>query len=288
MRIKHLILISLGVIMLLITSSLALYYQRQSAYFQREWTTAAAQLDRITAESVASSHATRQVEPKLKTSAAQTNSNDTDLVETSRRQVERPPVEKDKSAPTPAVTTSQRPAGQEQPRRRGRDWMENLRTTDPKRYEEMQQRRQEMQKSVETAWSQTTEYFMNRDTSRMTDQDLEEYNRMMTLLGETWTLRQQLQSGLPPDERRQVMSNVRSNIVVLTPLLDNERDREFYDLAVSLGQSASDAVAFVEYASQITSNTSLRAIFPQGTMRGGMPGGRGFGGDSPRPVSPAR
>jgi hypothetical protein len=283
MRIKHLVLISLGIIMLLITSSLALYYQHQSAYFQREWNAAVAQLGTITAEP-----ATRTMKSQLKTSAAQTNSNDANLIGTSRWEVEQRPADKDKPTPTPAVTTSQRSADPQQSRRRGSDWMENLRTNDPTRYEEVQQRRQEMQKSAENAWSQTTDYFMNRDTSSMGEQDMQEYNQMMTLLGEIWTLRQQLQSDLPRDDRRQVMSTVRSNIVALTPLLDNERNREFYDLAVNMGQSASDAVTFVRYADQITSNTSLRAIFPQGAMRGGIFGGRGFGGDSAGPTSTAR
>jgi hypothetical protein len=165
--------------------------------------------------------------------------------------------------------------------------MENLRTSDPQRYEEMQKRRQEMQQRVQDAWTQKTNYFMNRETSAMSDAELEEYTTMITLLEETWKLSQRMRADLSHDERHEVMSALRSNMVVLAPLIDNERNREYYDLATAMGHNEEEASAFVGYVNQITSNTSLRAILP-GVMRGGAPGERPAFGDSPVSGAPPR
>jgi len=124
---------------------------------------------------------------------------------------------------------------------------------------------------MQNAWGQATNYFMNRDLSKMSQTDMEEYNTMITLLSQAAALNQQLQSGLPSDVRHQVASNLRSNIVALAPLLENERNREYYDAAVAMGQNQQDAATMVNYINQITSNTSLRAIIP-GVRIGGMHG----------------
>jgi len=134
-----------------------------------------------------------------------------------------------------------------------------------------------MQQRASNAWDQTSDYFVNRDTTTMAEQEMAEYQRMVALLDETRLLSLQLQSGLPPDDRWQVMSSVRSNLVALSPLLNNERDREYRDLAVGMGLSAADAASFVDYVNQIASNTSVRTIFP-GLGRRGMPRGRPPGG----------
>jgi hypothetical protein len=123
---------------------------------------------------------------------------------------------------------------------------------------------------------QSTNYFMNRDTSRMSKAEQEEYNTMVSLLLQASSLNQQLQSGLPPEARQQVSASLRSNLVAVVPLLENERNREIYDAAVALGQSEQDAARMVTYVNQITSNTSLRAILPGVRIsgRGGRPSGR--------------
>ena len=169
------------------------------------------------------------------------------------------------------------------PRRRGADWIENLKTNDPVRYAAIQQRRQVMQQDAQDAWGRSFDYFLGRDTSNMAEQDLEEYGRMMNLLDETRTLALQLQN-VPPEDRREVMSAVRSNIVVLTPLLNNERDRELYDMSLATGQDTAKAASTVGYVNQIISNTSVRSIFPN-LPRGGFLDGRSPGVTSPAQAS---
>jgi hypothetical protein len=278
MSIRNSVLIGSGIIGLLATSSLALYYWNQAAYYERAWKDAVAQ---IGTGSISSPAVVEPILANRKTrTAAQTqnvkSNSDADTGSDVRLQPvpQGPATEK----PAPVVSTVRAPGATDQGRqsRRGTEWLENMRTNNPQLYEEIQQRRKDMQQHAETAWDQATDYFVNRDTSRMTDPEIEGYNRMMTLLEETRALTRQLQVqvDLPRDDRRQLMSNVRSNIVELTPLLENERNKEYYDLAIAKGYSEADANALVTYINQITSNTSIRTIFPD--MRGGGPGGPGF------------
>lgn len=159
--------------------------------------------------------------------------------------------------------------------RRGEEWMSALKTNDPALYESIQARREEMKDRAKTAFASATNYFLCRDTTRMSDAEAEEFSLLIMLLEETRALSLKARAELSSDERWQTMSAIRSNVVVLAPLLENERDRELYDMAVAMGQNPTTAVQMVDYVNQITSNTSLRAIFPD------LPRGRppGFGPD---------
>ncbi len=276
MSIKNSVWIVLGVVSLLTASSLAVYYQQQAARYQREWSAAAKELDRIAHAAPPAAAAIPEAKSRSRTIDIQW---DAGQGSTPRREADPQVSETDKAEastgmPPPRLSEADRFG------RRGADWMENLRTNDPERYAEMQQRRQERQQSLQNAWMQATNYFMSRDTSKMPPADVEEYNTMITLLGQAWALNQQLQSGLPPDARQQAISDLRSNVVAIVPLLDNERNREYYDAAVSMGQSEQDAATMVNYINQITSNTSLRTVLP-GVRVGGMGGGPPFGGNPP-------
>ena len=283
MRIKSAALIGLGIVGLLITSSLALYYEQQAARYRKEWSAAVEQFDRIAKSATpmpvpAVLKAQSRARPAAVKRDAAANPD-----APPRREPDPPAVENSKPAPAPAAALPPRDRS-----RRSPDWMENLRSADPDRYEQMQQRRREMQQYAQNSWTQTTNYFMSRDTSNMTEPELADYNRMLTLIGQTWELNQQLQSSLPTDARQEVMATVRSNVTALVPLLNNERNSEYYDMALAMGQSKEDAAAFVNYVNQITSNTSLRAVLP-GIRFGGMQGGRPAGANPPAPpTTPAR
>lgn len=171
-----------------------------------------------------------------------------------------------------------RPGDQSTPWRRSADWMAFFKTNDPVRYEAFQQRRREAQARMENAYAGATNWFMDRDTWNMSETDLEDYNRMMTLLEDTRALSLQLQSGVPREDRWQTMFAVRSNLVALAPLLENEKNRELYDLCVTMGQERKNAELMVGYINQVISNTALHTIFPPMPMGGG---GGHMGGRSP-------
>ncbi|OGV64955.1 MAG: hypothetical protein A2498_04115 [Lentisphaerae bacterium RIFOXYC12_FULL_60_16] len=184
------------------------------------------------------------------------------------------PIPAGELPPSPILTVDEPPPPpRERPRQRGVEWLETMRTNNPERYQAFQQARSNWAQSVQNAWAQKSQFFMSRDTSRMDDAEFEEYTRMVEVMNHTWALGQQLQQeGMLRDERRQVMSTVHSNLVVLAPLLENERDRSIRDLALGMGHTDQDALAFVSYVNRIVSNTSVRAILPGMTGRGGRPG----------------
>jgi len=262
----------IGAVVLLTTSSLALYYRGQAAYFKQEYSAAVERLARMPSVSPIRDATV------LSEKAAQNKTSVSKMAGTSlsskRQDPELPGAELGKPASIAGVTMPSRTADPERSRRRSSDWMENLRTNDPQRYAEFQQRRQTMQQNIQDAWSRANDFFMSRDTSKMNPADQEEYRMMLTLLGQASTLSQQLQSGLPDDVRQQVAADLRSNVVAVVPLLENERNREYFDVAVAMGQSEQDAATMVSYINQIASNTSLRAIIP-GVRMGGMGGNPG-------------
>jgi DNA-binding ferritin-like protein (Dps family) len=261
---KFTIVMAVNGIALLILAGLGLHYRSRAAFYQHEYSVVSEQLSRATAEAVTAD--------EVRTIPVRMNSSTASKVEA------RPGAETSvvvTGLPVSDTGAPPRPADPERPRRRSFDWMENLKTNDPQRYAEFQQRRQTMQQNMQNAWAQATNYFMNRDTSKMTQSDLGEYSAMIGLLSQAAALNQQLQSGLPPEVRQQVASDLRSNIVAVAPLLENERNREYYDAAVALGHSEQDAATMVSYINQITSNTSLRTIIPGVRMGGGFGGGPG-------------
>ena len=258
---KFTIVMAVNGVALLILAGLGLHYRARAAFYQHEYSVVSEQLAQATAEAAAAD--------RVRTIPVRMNSGTASTV-TPRPEVETPVVVT--ALPVSETGAPPRPADAERPRRRSFDWMENLKTNDPQRYAEFQQRRQTMQQNMQNAWSQATNYFMNRDTSKMTQSDLGEYSAMIGLLSQAAALNQQLQSGLPPEVRQQVASDLRSNIVAVAPLLEAERNREYYDAAVALGHSEQDAATMVSYINQITSNTSLRTIIPGVRMGGGFGG----------------
>lgn len=177
-------------------------------------------------------------------------------------------------APEPAGAASTNPPAEE--RRPGRDrgaWLEEIKQTDPQRYEEIQARRQEARERRRRSLAEQANYFLDRDTAKMDAAARAEYERMLGLLDETWRLSEQMQSDLSWEERRPLMRTLHDNMDELAPLMETERDRTFYEIGRDFGYTESEAKDFVEYLNGIIEVTSMRALF------GGMHGGPGGGGD---------
>lgn len=152
-------------------------------------------------------------------------------------------------------------------------WLDDLRRTDPQRYEEIMREREERRQRVSEAFAKQATHFLARDTSRMTEEEKSQYNRMLDLLNQTWALSEQLRTDPPPEDGGTIMRTIWQNMQELGPLLETERQREFMDLALSIGYGPKEAAEFVAYLNQILEATSTRSLFP------GMPGGpRGFRG----------
>lgn len=190
---------------------------------------------------------------------------------------------------TPPEPTGMPPPGPPpgEDRRPGRDrgaWLEEIKQTDPRRYEEIQARRQEARERRQRSIAEQATYFLNRDVAKMDENEIAEYKRMLGLLDETWRLSEQMQAELSPEERHDLMRTMRDNMQELTPLMETERDRTFYEIGRDFGYTESEAQDFAEYLNGIIEVTSMRTLF--GGMRGGdrvgPPDGGGVPG-APRP-----
>ncbi len=192
------------------------------------------------------------------------------LIATLRKSDEPAPVPTDMPPPGP-------PPGED--RRPGRDrgaWLEEIKQTDPQRYEEIQARRQEARQRRQRSIAEQANYFLDRDTSKMDEDEAAEYKRMLGLLDETWRLSEQMQANLAPEERHDLMRTMHENVDELTPLMEAERDRTFYEIGRDFGYTEDEAQDFVEYLNGIIEVTSMRTIF--GGMHGGPGGGGPWGG----------
>ncbi len=179
-----------------------------------------------------------------------------------------------------AIIAQLRQAATNEPSERRRDrpwedrteWLERLKTEEPERYAELMERREKARRDVQNAFARKAAFFLGRNTEGMTDDQNAEYNRMLTLLEDTWTLSERIQNDeLPREERREVMHALRDNTRELAPLLENERTVEFMALGYEMGYGDAEAADFAAYVNEIIDITSMRSVFQ------GMWAGRGFG-----------
>jgi hypothetical protein len=154
--------------------------------------------------------------------------------------------------------------------RRREEWLEELRTNDPAQYDQIMKEREEARQRVKDSFARKAAHFLEHDTSLMNDTEKQQYNQMLQLLDETWALSDKLRAeNLPRDERREIWGQMRDNMRTLSPMLDAERDKEFYNVAMDLGYNEAEAAEFVSYLTNIIDVTSMRSVFQGGRGPGG-------------------
>jgi len=162
---------------------------------------------------------------------------------------------------------------EDRPRRDRNDWMEELKATDPERYQEIMERRAEARRRMSETFAVKAAHFLDRDTSLMSRVEEENYHHMISLLDETWRIAEKLNTDTPREERWPLMRQMHENIEVLSPLLDAQREREFRQIALDFGYDDMEAAQFVEYMNKIVDVTTMRSFFE--SMRAGGPPGSG-------------
>lgn len=173
-----------------------------------------------------------------------------------------------------------------------RSWMDDIRENDPERYKEIMERRETARQAAKYEIAKKAAHFLQKDDSAMSDTEAKEYARMMDLLTESFKLTEQLNAELPREQRWEIARNLRENMRDLSPMLEGERDKEFYQIGKDLGYSDEDATAFAGYIREVIDLTSVQSIFRNSMQAmGGGWGGRGggsWGGNtdqpSPRPT----
>ena len=142
-----------------------------------------------------------------------------------------------------------------------RQRLEELKQTDPEQYQEVMQQQEAARVRVRASLARKAARVLERDTTAMGEEELEEYNLMVTLLEETWTLAEQLRGDLPRDERRTIRRSMAEKMFTLTPMLEAERDREFYDLGMEFGYTEEESREFVTYLNEVIDLTSMRDVW---------------------------
>jgi hypothetical protein len=164
-----------------------------------------------------------------------------------------------------------------------RNWLENLQTSDPERYKEIMEQRETARQAAKYDIAKKAAHFLIRDDVEMSEQEAEQYTRMMTLLEDSMKLTEQLNADLPQDQRREIGRDLRHNMRELSPLLESERDKELYRIGKDLGYTDEDAAGFALYIRDVIDVTSVNSIFRNSMRAMGTGGGWG---DQGRPTQP--
>lgn len=173
---------------------------------------------------------------------------------------------------TVAVAASTPPA-----RRRRESYearMERMRTEEPERYAEMQQRREDLQQRLTQLHTDRQNFLSAVDTSRMNDEQLENHILLMEALEQADAFQKRLTSGemrsLTAEERQEGFQTM----VAIRELYDQERRYLLEETGRAYGE---DGTKFADYIQNVYENTSLMPRFGRG-MRGSW--GRRTGGTS--------
>jgi len=181
------------------------------------------------------------------------------------------------------LATNQVSSAQTPPEER-RSWMDDLKVNDPERYKEIRERQESARQAAKYEIAKKAAHFLQRDDSGMTETEAEQYAHMMNLLSESLNLTEKLKADLPREQRWEIARSLRENMRDLSPMLESERDKEFYQIGKDMGYSDDDATAFASYIREVVDLTSVQSIFRNSMQAmGGGWGGRGGDGPGNRP-----
>lgn len=269
-----LVVIGAVMVVLFMTTGLALYYRSQAAHYQHQYVEALVRAENNRAR--ASSISSRERAPSIRKEDAQfvdyeevaQLKNKILELETQLRRREKMIEDMQRMS-----ATETQPESEYRPPRDRRDWMAEMRENDPERYEAIMQRRAQTRQRVQDTFARQAAHFLYRDTENLSKSELEEYNLMLSLLAETWQLSDQMFSDdLSPEDRRDLRRQLSENVRTLRPILADQREREFYEMGRQLGYDDGGAQQFVDYINEMLDLTSMRSIW------GGRGGPSGPGG----------
>lgn len=165
-------------------------------------------------------------------------------------------------------------------------WLENLRTSDPENYQQLMERREAARQAARYEIAKRAARYIHRDENLLTREEIEQRERMLALLQQSLELTEQWRVDMPEEERREISRTMRRNMRELSPLLETERDREFFLIGKEIGYTDDDAAAFALYMRDVVEMTSVRSIY-RNSMRE-MGGWGDWGGREDRGGSEGR
>ncbi len=160
------------------------------------------------------------------------------------------------------------------------DFFERLRTEDPERYKQIQQHVSEMTQRVETAANEQQAFLGKLDTSKMSEEQLANHNKILDMVKRNAEIAAQLNQDPASKDADTLRTEMFGNFRNMRDLMDTERDYALQDLGKSMGYGEEDTATFKAYVNQVYNMTSMRALFGGG--RGGPDGGQNQGGGGGR------
>lgn len=152
--------------------------------------------------------------------------------------------------------------------RRSQERMEQLKKEEPERYKEIQDRQAARREHIKNTLAKQSAFAVNIDTSKMTEEQVENHEKLLELLSANWEYTQVIEStDSTPEEQQEARRGLMRNAWTMGGLLESERQAALSDLATSLGYDQEETTDFVQTVEYINDMTSLRTYFRG--MRGG-------------------
>jgi hypothetical protein len=177
---------------------------------------------------------------------------------------------------------------EEQDARRRQSWderMERMKTEDPERYAEMQQRREEFRQRMEQRTRDRADFLDAVDKTGMTSDQRANHEKLLETVARVNELTaQMMQSGGRGrgEEGEALRQEMGESMMALGQLYDSERQYLLETTAKAAGYSGGDVSAFTEHIQSIIENTTMMpGMGGQRGGRGGGPGGGREGGGAP-------
>lgn len=141
-----------------------------------------------------------------------------------------------------------------------RSWFEELQTSDPERYKELVERREQGRQATRYQIAMRAAHFLNKDRAGLSEEEQEQRAIMFSLLDDSLELADKIRSDMPEQERREISRQLRENMRELGPLMDLERDRELLQLGLDIGYDETNAADFVVLVNEIHEMTSISSM----------------------------
>lgn len=148
--------------------------------------------------------------------------------------------------------------------------MERMKTEEPEKYAEMQQRREEFKARIEERKLSKQEFLDSVDTATMSDPQQENHERLVALTERVNEIMEKMMSG-ETENKRELRDEMRESFGELKELNSNERVYLLEETALAVGYEGAEADLFTAHLEDIIENTTLSMPGPPG-------GGRGRGG----------
>jgi hypothetical protein len=152
-------------------------------------------------------------------------------------------------------------------------WMEDLKTRDPQRYEEMQARFKEMGQKTSSYLGKQDEFLKSLKTENMTPEQQDNHAKLQEALAKAKEISEQLNADPEGPKAGELRGQLFQAMRDSRELLEGERQIALQDMAGQLGYTKEQTPQFVEYVNSIYEMTNPGTIFR--SVMGGGEGGRG-------------